>query len=529
MPPRTQPEPDRFLLALSGFVSDAVSGVKAFDLVADAAQQHLGCSYVGLALLGVRRAASGAEFRHRGASDATAERESLLLRSAGYWDEQRGAARWDHSTTALHWSAWPLWRQQKLIGVLAAQWPVSPKTTRLPGPLYHPFLKLGAALVERGLTLEDLHYSQAELLDENQYLKEEIRSRFRPENFVWVSGVMDELCQTALRVATSSATVLILGETGTGKEMFAHLIHQHSPRANGPFIRVNCGALPDALLESELFGHVRGAFTGATADRKGRFEAADGGTIFLDEIGDVSPQLQVRLLRVLQEREIERVGEQTPRRINVRVIAATHRDLEKELAAGRFREDLYYRLNVVYLHIPPLRQRREDILPLAEFFLDRYNRENLKHVQVGLPEVVAVLQAYAWPGNVRELQNCMEKAVVLSQTSEITLDLLPSAILSTANGGGVPGMAAAGALPAAGGVQELIRQALARVGDSGGRAYDEVIGQVEKALIAAALERTDGNKLAASRLLGINRNTLHIKMMQYGLRSLPAAGDGAHG
>jgi len=523
MAERAHPDPDRFLLALGGVVSEAVSADRAFDLVSEAALRHLGCVYTGLLLTDSRAAGeAGSRFRHRGYAITASDPAALLLQSMHYWDGQRAATRWDNSDQACEWSAWPLWHRQKLAGVFGVQWPVGPGTQRLPGAMYDVLCKLAASLLDRGLTIEELHLAQAELLDENQYLREEIHNRFRPENFIWVSGAMDELCQAALRVASSTATVLITGETGTGKELLAHLIHQHSQRANGPFIRVNCAALPETLLESELFGHVRGAFTGATADRKGRFEAADNGTIFLDEIGDMSPKLQVRLLRVLQEREFERVGEGRTRKINVRVIVATHRDLAAEVAANRFREDLFYRLNVVYLHLPPLRERPDDILPLAEFFLSRYNQENLKRVQIRSPAVVAVFQRYPWPGNVRELQNCIEKAVILAPGEELTIDLLPATAVSLA--ADTPAVASP---PSAGAAAERLlgewfREEFAAGRFAPGEAHRQAVAAVEKPLLEAVLDQTGGNQLAASRVLGINRNTLRAKLRQYGIRPGPA-------
>lgn len=511
----------KFLIALSGQVTEAVSGAKAFAFVADAAAQHLGCVYLGLLLLhGGPDETPRTEMRQHGRVLAGADPQAVLLQAVSYWRTQRAAARWDHADRACQWSAWPLWRGSRLAGVLAAQWPAS-RDGRLRGAVAHPYLKLAASVVERGLTIDELHLAEAELIDENLYLREEIRNRFRPENFVWVSGAMDELCQAALRVAGSTATVLLQGETGTGKELLAHLIHEHSPRANGPFIRVNCAALPDTLLESELFGHVRGAFTGATADRMGRFEAADEGTIFLDEIGDISPQLQVRLLRVLQEREIERVGEQRVRRISVRVIAATHRDLEQEVAARRFREDLYYRLNVVHLQVPALRERPEDILPLVEFFLSRYNQENLKRVHIKDPAVIAAFQRCPWPGNVRELQNCVEKAVVLAAGDELTLDLLPAVAVPWVATGATPAPESTAAQGPAVTLEAMVREAAGRGEVPVGNAYRHLLGRCERPLLAWAMEQAGGNQLAASRWLGINRNTLRQKLLAHGLLAGP--------
>ena len=230
----------------------------------------------------------------------------------------------------------------------------------------------------------------------------------------------DEVYRLTRQVARSRASVLLLGETGTGKELIAHAIHELSQRRNRPFVRVNCGALSESLLESELFGHVRGAFTGAIDNRTGRFEAAHTGTIFLDEINSTTPQLQVKLLRVLQEREFERVGDTQTIRVDTRVIAASNRDLLAEEAAGRFREDLYYRLNVVPIHLPPLRDRREDIPELVAHFLDLYNEQNDRYVAHIEPRALAALQQYHWPGNVRELQNYVERAVVMAPGDELT-------------------------------------------------------------------------------------------------------------
>jgi transcriptional regulator with PAS, ATPase and Fis domain len=303
-----------------------------------------------------------------------------------------------------------------------------------------------------------------------------------------------------------------LGETGTGKELIAHAIHEHSQRRNRPFVRVNCGALSESLLESELFGHVRGAFTGAIDNRTGRFEAAHTGTIFLDEINSTTPHLQVKLLRALQEREFERVGDTQTIRVDTRVIAASNRDLLAEVAASRFREDLYYRLNVVPIQLPPLRERREDIPELVVHFLDLYNEQNDRYVAHIDPRALAALQQYHWPGNVRELQNYVERAVVMAPGDELTCDLLPTGVTS-------------GRQPRTLGVQfdfqglaeELVHVGL---GDAGGEADDihtRIVDRVEREVIAQVLHECAGVQIKAASRLGINRNTLHKKLKQYGL------------
>jgi DNA-binding NtrC family response regulator len=311
------------------------------------------------------------------------------------------------------------------------------------------------------------------------------------------SAAMHEVYRLTRQVARSRASVLLLGETGTGKELIAHAIHELSQRRNRPFVRVNCGALSESLLESELFGHVRGAFTGAIDNRTGRFEAAHTGTIFLDEINSTTPHLQVKLLRALQEREFERVGD---------------RDLLAEVAAGRFREDLYYRLNVVPLQLPPLRDRREDIPELVAHFLDQYNEQNDRYVAHIDPRALAALEQYHWPGNVRELQNYVERAVVLATGDELACDLLPAVVTT-------------GRQPRALGVrlgfdelaEELVHVGL---GDAGGDADDihsRIVDRVEREVIAQVLGECAGVQIKAASRLGINRNTLHKKLKQYGL------------
>jgi DNA-binding NtrC family response regulator len=287
-------------------------------------------------------------------------------------------------------------------------------------------MKAGAAdYLAKPLNLDELSHrierirERQRLYAENKELREELRQRHRIEGIIGESGQMLEVISLIGRVAPSEATVLIRGESGTGKELIAKAIHYASPRAKAPLIRVNCAALPENLLESELFGHEKGAFTGAVATRKGRFELADGGTLFLDEIGDLPPHLQAKLLRVLQEREFERVGSSKPLSVNVRMLSATHRDLEARIKTGEFREDLYYRLNVVTIMLPPLRERRQDIPALMDHFLRLFAQKNGKVISGFTREARNALLRYDFPGNVRELENLIERAVVLTRDEVI--------------------------------------------------------------------------------------------------------------
>ena len=324
---------------------------------------------------------------------------------------------------------------------------------------------------------------------------------------------MEEVYRIIRRVARSNASVLLLGETGTGKELAAAALHRLSLRSGGPLIKVNCGALSENLLESELFGHMRGAFTGAVSNRTGRFEAAHGGTIFLDEINSTSLQLQVKLLRVLQEREFERVGDTQTIRVDTRIIAASNRTLTHEVEAGRFREDLYWRLNVVPITLPPLRQRREDIPELVAHFLNLYNETNDRYVVHIHNEAIEVLQAYDWPGNVRELQNYIERAVVMAEGDELTPDLLPDGVRSgrTTRMGRVqtPDLEAL--------TQEVVLQGLAAAGTEENGLHTKIVNRVERELIAQVMSTCNNVQIKAATKLGINRNTLHKKLREYGL------------
>ena len=335
------------------------------------------------------------------------------------------------------------------------------------------------------------------------------------DGIIGTSVAMQKVYQLTRQVARSDASVLLLGETGTGKELIANAIHQLSRRSNGPFIKVNCGALSESLLESELFGHVRGAFTGAVNNRTGRFEAAHSGTIFLDEINSTSLQLQVKLLRVLQEREFERVGDTQTIHVNTRVVAASNRDLMDEVLAGRFREDVYWRLNVVPVEIPPLRDRLDDIPQLLTFFLNQYNEANDRYVVHLQSGVIEALQEYDWPGNVRELQNYVERAVVLATGDEFTVDLLPPSVLSK------QAPRAGGHSPAGMGLDQLsfqvVQQGLKELSESGGDLHGKIVERIERELIQQVLSACGGTRTKAAALLGINRNTLHKKIKDLGL------------
>src|SRR5437667_1822060 len=381
----------------------------------------------------------------------------------------------------------------------------------------HKFLDIIAAFVALAIQINRMVMRQKEeLLEENAQLRAQVRDRFRFENIIGDSPAMHEVFATVGQVANSRATVLLLGETGTGKEMIAKSIHYNSPRKDKQFVRVNCGALTGTLLESELFGHVKGSFTGAIRDKIGRFEAADGDTIFLDEIGTLEPVLQVKLLRVLQEREFERVGDTQTVKVDCRVIAATNVDLQEEVARSSFREDLFYRLNVVSVYLPPLRNRREDIPRLIDYFLDKYNQLNERRLRRISRDMLNVLLRYPWPGNVRELENAIERAVVLSNDEDFTEDLLPLSVRMFAQQRRTNQSTES--------IETLTRRlADQAIGDyelREGEIHSLVIDQIEHALIDRALSRCGGVKTRAADFLGINRNTLNKKVKDLGIEAV---------
>jgi two-component system response regulator HydG len=339
------------------------------------------------------------------------------------------------------------------------------------------------------LTLKIRKVLQLNELGQESFLRQEwLETKFDFSRIIGHSPKMLEVFETLALVAPTEAPVLILGESGTGKELIADAIHQNSPRRQKPLVKLNCAALQESLLESELFGHERGAFTGAVSRKEGRFQQADEGTIFLDEIGDMTLNTQSKMLRVLQEKEFEPVGGTRTLKVDVRVIAATNKDLLQEVQAGHFREDLYYRLNVVSLTMPPLRERREDIPPLVEYFIKIYAERNHRPIKGMEPRVLDAFQRYHWPGNVRELENAIERAVIMCTGEYIRLEDLPLTLSS-------PGPEAV----------------TGEVGIKAGLSMREM----EKQLILKTLEDTQGNKSKAARLLGISRRTLLNKLQEY--------------
>jgi Nif-specific regulatory protein len=349
------------------------------------------------------------------------------------------------------------------------------------------FLTIIASMISQSLRLAQMvSQEKAQLQDENALLKRELQQKYDFRNIIGTSKEMRDVYEQVAQVAHTNTTVLIRGESGTGKELVAHAIHYNSPRSGKPFVKVNCAALPESLIEAELFGHEKGAFTGAIARKRGRFELAEGGTLFLDEIGDLSPAMQVKLLRVLQEREFERVGGTETIKVNVRLIAATNVDLEQAVQDGRFRSDLYYRLNVFSIYLPALRERRTDILLLADHFLEKYSRQNGKRVKRISTPAIDMLMSYHWPGNVRELENVLERASLVCEGNVVHGYHLPPT-LQTAESSGT-------------GTKVSLEQAIATF---------------EKELIQDALKTARGNRARAARMLDTTERILGYKVQKY--------------
>jgi Nif-specific regulatory protein len=352
---------------------------------------------------------------------------------------------------------------------------------------YVKFLGIVASSVAQAVKIQRLvEEDKKRLVDENQHLRQELKERYDFSSIIGSSGPVRQMYEQMAQVAATNTTVLIRGESGTGKEMVAHAIHYNSPRANKPFVKVSCAALPDSLIESELFGYERGAFTGAEQRKKGRFELAEGGTLFLDEIGDINLATQVKLLRVLQEREFERLGSTETVKINVRMLTATNKDLEKAIAAGTFREDLYFRLNVFTIFVPPLRERKADLLQLVDHFLEKFSREHRKNIKRISTPAIDMLMSYHWPGNVRELENTLERAVLMCDGQVVHGHHLPPS-LQTAEASGT----------------------VTRV------SLSDAVAGFEKDLIQDALKTTRGNRAKAARLLDTTERVLNYKVKKY--------------
>jgi len=351
------------------------------------------------------------------------------------------------------------------------------------------FLGVVASMIAQALKIHRLiDEDKRRLVDENAHLKQELRERYDFSNLVGSSGPMRQIYEQVAQVAGTNTTVLVRGESGTGKELIAHAIHYNSPRADKPFVKVSCAALPDSLIESELFGYEKGAFTGAESRKKGRFELAEGGTLFLDEIGDVNPATQVKLLRVLQHREFERVGGTETLKANVRLLAATNKDLERAIAAGTFREDLYYRLNVFAIFVPPLRERKADMLLLVDHFLEKFAREHRRSIKRISTPAIDMLMSYHWPGNVRELENTLERSVLMCDGEVIHGHHLPPS-LQTAEASGT----------------------ITRV------SLKDAVSSYEKDIIQDTLKTTRGNCAKAARLLDTTERIINYKVRRYGI------------
>jgi Nif-specific regulatory protein len=351
------------------------------------------------------------------------------------------------------------------------------------------FLKVVASMIAQALKVQrSVEAERQRLLDENIHLRQELKERYDFTNIVGNSGPMRQVYEQVAQVARTNTTVLIRGDSGTGKELIAHSIHYNSPRANKPFIKVSCAALPDTLIESELFGYEKGAFTGAQSRKKGRFDLAEGGTLFLDEIGDLNLSTQVKLLRVLQEREFERLGGIETVKINVRLLVATNKELEKAIANGTFREDLFYRLNVFTIFVPPLRERKPDVLLLADHFLEKFSSEHGKNIKRISTPAIDMLTAYHWPGNVRELENCVERAVLVCDGHVIHGHHLPPSLQTASASGTVTRLSLGSAVEA-----------------------------YEKDIIQDALKTARGNRARAAKLLDTSERILGYKVKKYSI------------
>jgi len=378
----------------------------------------------------------------------------------------------------------PIQQDYKTLGVLMVNFPYSPK--RDYDTALQFLLSVSSTLLQPIQAKQAIANERERLLDENVMLKQKLQGEFSFHNIIGNSHEMRDVYEQATRVARTNTTVLLRGESGTGKELIAEAVHYNSLRSDRPFIRVNCAAIPEGLIESEFFGYEKGAFTGATAQKKGRFELADGGTIFLDEIGELSAMTQVKLLRVLQEQAFERVGGTKTIRVDVRVIAATNADLETLIDQGKFRTDLYYRLNVFSIYLPPLRDRKTDILLLADHFMLKYGRQHGKAIKRISTPAIDMLMRYHWPGNVRELENCIERAAIVCEDQVIHSYHLPPTLQTAESSNTVPRLS-----------------------------LDEAVISYEKELIQDALKTTRGNRAKAARLLNSTERIIGYKITKY--------------
>ncbi len=396
----------------------------------------------------------------------------------------RAAKRPELPKEELSFICVPILLNRRAVGALGVDLKFNPERDY---DRYVKFLGIVASSVAQAVKIQRLvEDDKKRLVDENLHLKQELRERYDFSSIIGSSGPVRQMYEQMSQVAPTNTTVLIRGESGTGKEMVAHAIHYNSPRANKPFIKVSCAALPDSLIESELFGYEKGAFTGADQRKKGRFEMAEGGTLFLDEIGDIALQTQVKLLRVLQEREFERLGSTETVKVNVRLLAATNKDMERAIAAGTFREDLYYRLNVFAIFVPPLRERKADLLLLVDHFLEKFSREHHKSIKRISTPAIDMLMSYHWPGNVRELENTLERAVLMCDGQVVHGHHLPPS-LQTAEASGT----------------------VTRV------SLSDAVAGFEKDLIQDALKTTRGNRAKAARLLDTTERVLNYKVRKY--------------
>src|SRR6188472_2631775 len=392
----------------------------------------------------------------------------------------------DHPKQELSFVCVPITMNRQAVGALAVDLRYKPERDYDSSV---KFFGIVSSMIAQALNVQRLvEEERRRLLDENTHLRQELRERYDFSNIIGTSGPTRQMYEQVAQVAQTNTTVLIRGESGTGKELIAHAIHYNSLRAKKPFVKVSCAALPDTLIESELFGYEKGAFTGASARKKGRFELAEGGTLFLDEIGDINLSTQVKLLRVLQEREFERLGSTETVKVNVRLVAATNKDMERAIAAGTFREDLYYRLNVFSIFVPPLRERKADLLLLVDHFLERFSREHHKNIKRISTPAIDMLMSYHWPGNVRELENTLERSVLMCDGQVVHGHHLPPS-LQTAEASGT----------------------VTRV------SLSDAVAGFEKDLIQDALKTTRGNRAKAARLLDTTERVLNYKVRKYAI------------